>query len=206
MAEAMFERSPDYFQKFSNSFRYIICDTVPDFTNFSIKNYAHGIHNSNKFCTYSNDLHLHILLQCNKIPENLKKLSSHIYKVPCLYTCFKHLIASTKYTVLKGEIFDKLQTAVDYNAIHSLETTGTSIISIRKLLPHVQSKKDLVQKTTTISQTDSIASKTIERLINILNSENSGLLLQIMDILESGYGSVHFVSQEPCVKASFSLN
>ena len=33
----MFERSPDYFQKFSNSFRYIICDTVPDFTNFSIK-------------------------------------------------------------------------------------------------------------------------------------------------------------------------
>ena len=120
--------------------------------------------------------------QCDKIPENSKKLSSHIYKVPGLYTCFKHLIASTKYTVLKGEIFDKLQT-VDYNAIHSLETTGTSITSIRKLLPHVQSKRGLVQKTTS-SQTDSIASKTIERLINILNSENSGMLLQIMDILD----------------------
>ena len=86
----------------------------------------------NEFNTGS-PFHYHILIEIAKLsPKQRKALTSKLFSVPCLFTCFKDLISNLKDYVAVGPIMKKLTSAVLYNKYHNLETPGQNS---RKKLP-----------------------------------------------------------------------
>ena len=198
MVEAMYEQSPEFFRKFQKSFKFCISNTLPEFlfspTNKEVS-YAYSKHSRDNTCTFKNgfifdsQFHYHILIEIEKFSaEDRKSLTSKLFNVPCLFTCFKELISNVEDHVAVGPIMDKLTAAVLYNSHHSLET------------PCRRSKKKLPQvcvqwncKRTQQTQTNLLPFVTINRITNFLyNSPPGEVLSRILDILQSGYGEFDF--------------
>ena len=199
MVEAMCEQSPEFFTKFQNSFKFCNSNTLPEMlfspTNKEVS-YAYSKHSRDDTCTFKNgfnfdsQFHYHILIEIEKFPaEDRKSLTSKLFNVPCLFTCFKELISNVEDHVAVGPIMeDKLTAAVLYNSHHSLE------------IPCRRSKKKLLQvcvqlncKRTQQTQTNLLPFVTINGITNALyNSPHGAVLSRILDILQSGYGEFDF--------------
>ena len=113
MAEAMYERSPDYFRQFQKSFCFLLFFCKPNLDKNKITNFAFAYHQKSLFC-HNSSVHYHVLISS----ENLASLegtdSSKAYAIPCLFTCFKYLIYELDGFVVHGPILEKLIDAVDY--------------------------------------------------------------------------------------------
>ena len=90
---------------------------------------AYSKHSKEDTCTYKikfsfdSQFHYHILIEIEKFSaEDQKLLTSYLFNVPFLFTCFKELISNVKNYVAVGPIMDKLTAAILYNNHHSLET------------------------------------------------------------------------------------
>ena len=112
MAEAMYERSPDYFRQFQKSFRFLLFFCKPNLER-KIANFAFANHHKSLLC-HNSSVHYHVQISS----ENLSSLegtdSSKAYAIPSLFTCFKCLIYDFDGFVVHGPILEKLIDAVDY--------------------------------------------------------------------------------------------
>lgn len=205
----MYEKSPDYFKQFQKTIVYFTSESVPDFI-YSFNSYAYGFHteNSKDFCYVANTNHYHIMLDLNS--GSNKEIPIPVLSIPCIYTTFKSLIATSSKRIFQGEIFSKLQSAVLYNA---KTPEKTSINVIRKRLPQnpvpckspTKETKFIEKPSKCVAvQTDQLLTTTLERFQNLLTGPRCAELLMIMDIMGSGYGSLKTNSTNNCV--NFSLN
>ena len=109
MAEAMCERSPDYFRQFRKSFRFLLFFCKPNSDKNKIANFAFAYHQKSFFC-HNSSVHYHVLISS----ENLSSLegtdSSKAYAIPCLFTCFKCLIYDLDGFVVHGPVLENLLT------------------------------------------------------------------------------------------------
>ena len=198
MAEAMYERSPEFFNKFKKNFRYFIVDNKPDLTHQS-KNWAFVLHNhSTKVCSLTSP-HYHVLVDTSTCPNARNILDASPYSVPCLYTCFKELLFQPN-VFLRGSIMDQLKTAVEYNLLVNQSKTGKSM---KPKLPAVKKSK---KNRTVETQTDKLSSSTLARFEKIYNSNHFNEFAKIMDIFCDGYGAVESVCDKSIVQFSLISN
>ena len=76
MAEARFERTPDYFQKFRKLFRYFICKSQPQFDSNLTKIFAYSQHKNEDHCKIQ-QFHYHVIAAVNQLPQRFKDTSSN---------------------------------------------------------------------------------------------------------------------------------
>ena len=114
------------------------------------------------------------------------------YLLPCLCSTYALLIANSDEKEVSGEIFEKLDQAVQYNC----ETPNRNL---KKLLPSicfsVQKCDKAVQVCSGLNQ------GTMQRLENVMLGPYGGQFLLISDIFQTGHGSLNVV---PIL--TFSLN
>ena len=127
----MFERSPDYFKQFRKNFRFFIFKEKPkagvDFPlDVVISISLHSpVHDG--LCNALPDNHYHVLAQC--FGENYKGQPKS-YLLPCLYSTYALLIASSDEKEICGEVFEKLDQTVQNNCDPPNRTP-------KKLLPSI---------------------------------------------------------------------
>ena len=186
MVEAMYEQSPEFFRKLQKTFRFFISDVPPNEFLKSGTPMAFSLHHCNtahSFCNLETKTpHYHVLadLEC----EVLKELPVKCYMVPCLYTCYKHLIFMGPGETRIGNVADRLYNAVCYNKTSTLSKDVTNFLAIKKKLPLLCA----ITKSNSSTQTDLLPRTTIERCIKLMNGRHSVEFFKIMDILESGSG------------------
>ena len=143
--------------------------------------------------------------------------------VPCLFTTFKYLFSSLDTLEAKGDVFQKLLLAVEYNKSNSngyskADTTAsvqkrlpmfTKNVTIKFQQPECLQRNfaghkslevnALTQKNQTI-QTDQLTTETLKRFQLILSGPHVGAFCQIMDIFISGHGNLEIDSDVLCVR------
>ena len=119
MVEAMFERTPEYYQQFQKLFRYFICNTEPQFDSNLTKNFAYSQLKIEDPCKIQ-PFHYHVIAAFDQLLQSFKDTSSKPYTIPCLFTCFQLLIRGFSHIVHYGEVMEKFQEAVSYNDQHNL--------------------------------------------------------------------------------------
>ena len=181
MVEAMFERTPEYFQQFQKLFRFFMCNTEPQFDFTLTKHFAYSQHKNEHHCKIQ-QFHYHVIAAFHQLPQSFKDTSSQPYTIPCLFTCFQLLIRESSPLVHYGKVMEKFQEAVSYNGQHNL-----TVSIFRKKLPNV----NMIMTQDVQTQTDFLLSCTIERFYSIYNGGMYGELSKILDILNSGYGCLH---------------
>lgn len=193
MVEAMFERSPDYFKQFRKNFRFFLYKEKPKVgVDFPVDVVISiGLHSPvhDGLCNALKDCHYHVLAEC--FGESYKGQPKS-YLLPCLYSTYALLIANSDEKEVCGEIFEKLDQAVQYNC----ETPNRNL---KKLLPSicfsVQKCDKAVQVCSGLNQ------GTMQRLENVMLGPYGGQFLLISDIFQTGHGSLNVV---PIL--TFSLN
>ena len=117
MVEAMYEKSPEYFEKIQKRFKYTICDTGPKPQDSGIENYAYGYHSSstvNEACLFGSS-HWHLIFENTFSDDNIVFSAYAPATIPCLVTCFKILILPTeKNFVTHDAIVSRSHVAVEY--------------------------------------------------------------------------------------------
>ena len=175
----MYERSLEFFVPIQKKFRFFIIDSVPSFQKTNTNNYAYVLHEKkNDFCV-DNSTHCHVLAEISKLPDDFKMVKG--YSVPCLYSCFNSLIFSTN-IVISGAIMGKLVLAIEYNSKY--QSGGYSVS--RTKLPIFCSMNKNAQ-----TETDFIPDCTLDRFLHLFNSVKFAELSKIMEIMITGYGSLH---------------
>ena len=191
----MYERSPEFFRKYQKLFCFFTSDTVPHFQGMNVETFAYSLHNKkNDYCKL--DLpHYHVVAE-KGVMKKLDKDFSPFYDVPCLFTCFKVLLHdfSTNH-VFTGQLFEKLKEAVDYNQKLGEETKNQNTGYRCKLPKFRQSSTRTIQ-----TQTDLLPTSTNVRFLNLYNSEHYSEFSKIVDIMNSGYGSLNVDSSTLFVK------
>ena len=205
MVEARYERSPSYFKQFQKQFIFKIVDQKPtDITN--LINYAVCPHFESEFCQIATN-HFHLLIDSSTDIGSPKQNKS--FAVPRLFTTFKHLFSNSSKLETNGDVFTKLQLAVDLN-----DKTGEKVdlATVHKRLPISNTAKMLTTTKTMATKTTGIAQKTIHNTIsiatgheptqteqictetlklqNIFSGPHSGAFCKDMDIFVSGYGNI----------------
>ena len=195
----MYERSPDFFRKFQKRFLFFILEEEPALDTSQFSTFAYSFHEDpSEFCKKVCP-HYHLLIDKQNVKEchQLSSLSS--YNVPCLFTCFKVLFQDISPKVCyHGEIFDKLKEAVLYNEKMYSEK--------REVKPNYKRKLPGLQESTTVSvqtQTDILPSATTNRFLKLYNSEFYSEFSKIIDIMNSGYGSLNVDNKTLFVKFVF---
>ena len=161
------------------------------------RNYAVCMHFEKGYCEVLPIYHYHVLFDAST--EKLKR--NKLYEVPCLYTTFFSNVATVETT---GEIFEKINLAVEYNG--SAPSTKREATDIHKRLPNLSNAltknhrqngfvayKSLVNDEKTLNQqlqTDGISTENLKRFENTLYGPHSGAFCQLMDIFVSGYGKI----------------
>ena len=195
MAEAMYERSPDYFRQFQKSFRFLLFFCKPNLDKDKIANFAFAYHQKSSFC-HNSSVHYHVLISS----ENLSSLegtdSSKTCAIPCLFTCFKCLIYDLDGFVVHGPILEKLIDAVDYCL--QQQNLHRNFFSMKKLPSICHAVKQNVQ-----TQTDFVPLLTNQRFVEIYYNEHYAEFSKIIDIILSGYGSLNVDSETLFVKFEF---
>jgi len=188
MCEQMFKQSPEYFQQFHKDFRYFVTDKYPEFS--EDESYGFSFHSAiSKHCTIKYKKHWHVLSY-----KSVKALKNPNYQVFCPLMCFVHNIVAGANFHFNGEMFEKLQFAMQFNERTFHEE---SIFSHSTKLPNPVLNIDVS------TQTDLLTSTSIERYLKIINSPYGGDLSAIIDSFASGYGS--FISQTDSTIVSFSM-
>ena len=202
MVEAMYEQSPEFFQKFRKNFKFFILNNEPDASQIPLNtNFAFATNSfQNESCAQllDNDHpHIHVPIEVTKdCVDVVNKMTSTIFVVPCLLSSFKHLILGCSKLHLSGPLMEKLKIAVKYNNFIN-NSTDIGSAPLRRRLPQVwfASQNRSIQ-----TQTDFITNVTIERFINISNGDNAAEFSKIIDINLSGYGRLEIDSQTLFVK------
>ena len=116
MVEAMYENSPEYFQKLQKRFKYTICENEPKVENSAVENYAYGYHSSLasvEICT-SGSNHRHVMYEIGKQDHSL---FDSLY-VPAAVLC---LVTSSYLCCLFRKIlFKKVPLFLDYMLLWSI--------------------------------------------------------------------------------------
>ena len=157
MAEAMFERSPNYFKQFQKQFKFIIADEKPNLT--ASNNYAVCPHFESEFCQLPTN-HFHVLIESASDVETMKPIK--IFAVRCLITTFRRLFSTSASLEFKGNTFSKSQLAVDFKN-KSGEKMATA--NVRKRLPPLATAATKLSKSTAVT---SGISKTLARSTSIV--------------------------------------
>lgn len=195
MVEAMYENSPDFFKQFQKNFRFYVSDTRPTLREHNFVNFCFGVHNCDKFCPVSTH-HYHVLVDVENNVELFKKLGIKLYVVPCLFSCYKLLLANTEEFFCTGDIFNKLQKAISLSKVSQLHYPGANI---KKRLPYIC----FSQKQSVACQTDAITHTTLDRFIQVLNGPYAADLLKIIDILLTEFGTLNNDSESRLIKFCF---
>ena len=188
MVEAMHEQSPEYFRHFQKQFRFFTTKDKLDTSHFSM-DFSIALHSSemNQYCNCSND-HYHVI--ANISDPKCKRYTSKAYAMPCLYTTFRLLLACSPTKTIVGDVFERLERAVNYNRVNDNDESS----NLRRKLP----SSCLSMRLHTSVQTEFPPQATIDRFIHILRGPHSGKMYQIMDILISGHGKVEFNDEQCC--------
>ena len=210
MVEAMYKRSPSYFEQFQKQHSVKIVDQKPtDITSLII--YAVCPHFESEICQIAtNTNHFYLLIDSSTDIGSTKQNKS--FAVLCLFTTFKHLFSNSSKLATNGDVFTTLKLAVDFN-----DKTGEKINppSVYKRLPisFSTTTKMLTTTKTTASNTAGIAQKTIDNIIstgtgqqqtqtdqicaetlkrveNSLSGPHSAAFCRFMNILVSSYGKL----------------
>ena len=187
MCEAMLETQPEFFKPRCKQFRYILSYSYPVLPD---TNYAISEHCSGRHCHIRPSKHWHVLLFSDDPFD--PQLGG--YKVPCPYTAFRLLIHSTN-MALKGEIFEKLKTAVEYHKLHP--ESGPKELDLKKKLPKVPSVVNRITQTTHVTQ------HFLDRVLAVADGRYSSEFNTVIDALISGYGHIETISHG--VRLSFAL-
>ena len=201
MVEAMYEQSPEIFQKFRKKFKFFILNNEPDASQLPLNtNFAFATNSiENESCAQllDNDhSHIHVLIEVTKdCVDVVSKMTSTTFVVPCLLSSFKNLILGCSKLHLSVPLMEKLKIAVNYNnSINNSTDIGGA--SLRRRLPQVC----FASKTRSIQTQTLITNVTIERFINILNGDNAAEFSEIIVIILSGYGRLEIDSNTLFVK------
>ena len=220
MVEAMYERSQGFFKQFQKNFKYLILEEKPNFS--YLKNFAFCMHFESIHCDYNPTNHYHVFIDVSEFAADLLKQTKPC-SVASLFTTFKYLFSSSDILEAKGEVFQKLLLAVEYNKSNSngysnADTTG----SVQKRLPmftknvtnefqhpeclqrNFAGRKSLEvnaskQKNQTI-QTDQLTTENLKTFQSILSGPHIGAFCQIMDSFISVYGKLEIDSNVLCVR------
>ena len=96
MAEATFERSPDYFKQFLKHFRFFLfrekAKLGVDFQTDMVLAFGSHTPAHDGFCNALTNKHYHVLAQCF---EESHKGQPKSYLLPCLYTTYGQLISNS---------------------------------------------------------------------------------------------------------------
>ena len=190
MVEAMYENSPEHFKKFQKRFKYNICETEAKLENTTIENYAYGYHSSATViegCTIGSN-HYHVMYEFGSQDDNIFDSLYVPAVIPCLVNCFKLLIQPTqKNFVKRGAIISRLHVAVEYLS----KSTSAVTKNNQKQLPAPFSEATAKSISTFAAnkRSSTVPDVTLKRFCQLMLSEHSSTLYQIMDILLSGHGS-----------------
>ena len=190
MVEAMYENSPEYFEKFQKRFNYNIFETAPKRENTTIENFANGYHSSATViegCTFGSS-HYHVIYEIGSRDDNIFKSLYVPAVTPCLVNCFKLLIQPTqKDFVKRGAIISRLHVAVEYLS----KSTSSSVTKNQKQLPAPLSETtaNSIKTFMTNKRSSTVPDVTMKRFCQLMLGEHSSTFYQIMDILLSGNGS-----------------
>ena len=122
----MFERSPGYFKQFQKQFKFFVTDEKIGLT--SLNNFAVCSHYNTDFCQLSTTNQHHFLVLVDPTHDALETTERNkIFFVPCLFTTFRHLFSMALDLKAKGDMFMKLELAVDFN-IKNAEKIDSSLI------------------------------------------------------------------------------
>ena len=220
MVEAMYERSPGFFKQFQKNFKYFISEEKPNFS--SLKNFAFCMHFESVHCDYNPTNHYHVLIDVSEFSADFLKQTKPC-SVPCLFTTFKYLFSSSDTLEAKGDVFQKLLLAVEYNksnfnGFSKADTTA----SIQKRLPiftknvtnkfqqpdclyrnfagHKSLELNASKQKNQPIQTDQLTTETLKRFQSILSGPHVGAFCQVMNIFISGYGKLEIDSDVLCVR------
>ena len=216
MVEAMYKRSPGFFKQLQKNFKYLITEEKPNF--FCLKNFAFCMHFESIHCDYNPTNHYHVLIDVAEFSADFLKQTKPC-SVPCLFTTFKYLFSCSDTLEAKGDVFQKLLLAVEYNHGYSKADTTASV---QKRLPMVtknvtkkfQQPECLQQNFTGHKslevnaskqknqpiQTDQLTTETLKRFQSILSGPHAGAFCQIMTTFISGYGKLEIDSDVMCVR------
>ncbi len=164
------------------------------------------------FITMQQDLitvtsHYHLIID-NRTDSDICSVS---YPIPCFSSCYKFLISTLEKRTLQGDVFTKVQGAVLYNngTINSFDKMAPNMV--RKLLPLKTNK--LKQTSTservgeeTFRDANRFNSCTLSRFQRLCKGRQCAALLLIMDILDSGCGSIEHKDSESCLNFSLRTN
>ena len=184
MAAIMLQSIPSFYTKNSEKNLFISASTYEKYS--VCKDYCVA-HHDDKTCFLSSCKY-HILLLGN-IEELLKKLDTFCFTyqhVDCLYTLFKYRF-SGKVLVKSGQVFDKVQRAVDFNQRNKGVDRMPSISKKRRL--RKKYKKHLFssfQKTKTTQTSGSVFAERIEK---IKKAKFELDLIKIVDCFLDGHGN-----------------
>ena len=187
MAEAMYERSPDYFRQFQKSFRFLLFFCKPNMDKNKITKFAFAYHQKSLFF-HNSSVHYHVLFSS----ENLSSLegtdSSKAFAIPSLFICFKCLIYDLDGFVVHGPILEKVIDAVDYCL--QQQNLHRNFFSMKKLPNICRAVKQNFQ-----TQTEFVPFLTNQRFVEIYYNEHYAEFSKIIDIILSGYGSLNVDSE-----------
>ncbi len=191
--DAWNEYHPKNFKKLSESHKLIITDEIPsNISQFS--SYAYALHSPyfENACNITTK-HYHCIL-----PRNA---ATSLVAIPisCIYACFKLLIYNTPSPYYKGNEFQKLVKAIEFNDEQKTYDNRYSVLR-RKLPRHFTSG---VRSVGTQS-TGCLSSVALDRYQTVINGPYGGEFAQIIDCLLSGYGRVENQNHSMLVK--FSLD
>ena len=192
MAEAMYERSPDYFRQFQKSFCFLLFFSKPNLDKNKIAHFAFAYHQKGLFCLNS-FVHYHVLNSSEILSSLEGNDSSKAYAIPCLFTCFKCPIYNLDGFVVHGPIFEKLIDAVDYCL--QQQNLHRNFFSMKKLPSICHAVKQNIQ-----TEADFVPFLTNQRFVEKYYNEHYAEFSKINDIILSGYGSLNVDSETLFVK------
>ena len=207
----------------SNSFRKTLNISYRKKPNFScLKIFAFCMHFESVHWDYNPTNHYRVLIDVSEFSADFLKQTKPC-SVPCLFTTFKYLFSSSDTLEAKGDVFQKLLLAVEYNksnfnGFSKADTTA----SIQKRLPmftknatnkfqpseclqrnfagHKCLEVNTSKQKNQPIQTEQLTTDTLKRFQSILSGPHVGAFCQIMEIFISGYGKLEIDSDVLCVR------
>ena len=184
MAAIMLQAKPSFYKKLSDKSLFISANTYENF--IVCKDYCIA-HHDDKTC-FLPAFKYHILLIGN-VEELLKKLDTFCFTyqhVDCLYTLFKYRF-SGKVIAKRGQVFDNVQRAVDFNQRNKGVDRMPSIA--KKRLLRKKYKKHLFSSFQKTKSTQTSGSVFADRIEQVKKTKFELELIKIVDCFLDGHGN-----------------
>ena len=180
----MLQSIPSFYAKISEKSLFISATT---YAKYIVCNDYCIAHHNEKTCLLP-ACKYHIVLLGN-VQELLKKLDTFCFTyqhVDCLYTLFKHRF-SGKVIAKNGQVFDKVQQAVDFNH-RNKGVDGMPSIAKKRLL-RKKYKKHLFSSSQKTKTTHTSGSVFAERIEKVKKTKFELDLIKIVDCFLDGHGN-----------------